>query len=475
VRLLARLALLVLGLVVATLPAAAQSPPAKLALIIAVGDYEGEDWPKLKNPTADARLLRDTLEAAGFRLSRPAVNLRREQLIERLDEFQREAAKLPPNSIALIYFSGHGIQIDGMNYVVPLGTRALDRVYRLQGEERERVLASEFLSLNALLDSFGRNRRLDKSMANVLILDACRVNPLEGRTRSAGLPKGLADVSRVSNTLIAMAAAPGTYAYDGSGANSPYAQALAAELKQVSLPLELLFTRVRARTMALTNDRQEPEYRASLSNFFCLNGCNADGLASLPALPSPVSSSSGPIMLERSARRPSDCDFCPALTELALGGKKVSLSRFPVSVGQWRKCVDEAGCPPLTFQAADDMPATKVSWAAALGYVQWLSGRTGKRWRLVSEEEWRLAFAPFASQTRRKVRRLPSLVAASGESGLGYVGRILEWTDGCRKDCQERVAMGATFDDDFSGLISSYGFAPENSGEALGFRVVREN
>lgn len=463
-------------------PVAAQDAPVKLALIIANSGYESGDWPNLKNPVSDARLLRTSLEDAGFRVARPAVNLRRPQLIQRIEEFRSEVATLPENSIALIYFSGHGIQVDGQNYLVPVGAGSFAAVEAVQGAARERVLSEQFVSLNTLLDVFGRLRRELPEMANVLILDACRVNPLDGKTRGAGRSKGLADVSPVSNSLIAFAAEPGKVAYDGDGENSPFAVSLSEQFKQKTLPLNLLFSQARVRTMALTGNEQRPIYQDALSGTVCLERCDLGRVvaARRPPLAGTAGSETRGGVPAFAQAAEAGCEFCPKLVAVTAGASKLEFGLLPVSLKEWQACVEESSCRALPdADPKDDLPATGVTWEAARDYAAWLSDRTGERWRLPSAEEWRSAFAAQKTAPRRVRRSLAPLRSAGAAAGdsPGYAGQILEWTGSCPDGaarCTDRLALGAAYDDDYSDLLASQAFPAANSGKSLGFRVVRE-
>ncbi len=451
----------------------AQDAPVKLALVIANSAYEDSNWPTLKNPVNDARLLNGALTKAGFRVMTPAVNLRREQLLLAVEAFRSEVAKLPDNSIALVYYSGHGLQIDGTNYLVPVGAPSPLAFESLSGTARETALSRDYVSLNTLLNLFGAARRTQKNVANLLILDACRVNPLDGRTRSAGKSKGLADIPNVANNLIAFAAAPGTVAYDGDSANSPYATALAAELGQKALPLELLFNRVTTRTLELTDGLQRPDYRVGLSGFFCLERCT-DG-ASLALAPPRATAPAG----RPSAPKANACPFCPDVLPVQVGNTTLAFAKAPVTLAQWRACVEELGCPELgKTDDSGNLPVTQVSWAAANQYIEWLSRRTGQSWRLPTSDEWAAAFEPVRDTTRTSGRRLmPVPAGQAGASGIGYFGQVLEWTASCgdaSEPCAVRVARGATFDDDFSDLLSRQVFPADGVGKALGFRIVHD-
>ena len=148
-----------------------------------------------------------------------------------------------------------------------------------------------------------------------------------------------------------------------------------------------------------------------------------------------------------------------------------------MSAADWKACVDEAGCSPLRGQPEGGLlPAVRVTWDGANEYIAWLSAKTGRRWRLPSEQEWRSLFAPMRANRRPGSRRLPRF-APGAAGGIEYVGQILEWTASCadgQSDCAMRVAMGVAHDDPDSDLITRSTFPAGSAGEKLGFRLIAE-
>ncbi len=221
----------------------------RVALVIGNSAYEKTS--KLKNPENDARTLADTLDAIGFDQVTLKLDQTYTQLRRSLSQFSRQAAGA---DVALIYFAGHGIEVSGTNYVIPVdaGLAHVDDV------EFEAVEVSKLLS--------AMNRA---GTLKLVILDACRNNPFKqsmastGTTRSVG--RGLARVNPAgSDTLVAYAAKEGTLADDGTGTNSPYAAALIKHLTTPGLDVRLMFGRVRDEVLAATGRRQEPFTYGSL-------------------------------------------------------------------------------------------------------------------------------------------------------------------------------------------------------------------
>ncbi|MGE0116925.1 MAG: caspase family protein [Dongiaceae bacterium] len=225
-------------------PAAAETPR-RVALVIGNAAYLS--LPQLRNPVNDAAALAGTLSGIGFEVV-SVDDTNRDSLtaaVERFGEISRGA------DIAVFYFAGHGVQVEGTNYLLPVdATLGSEDDLRAQGLDVDRVI-----------EKF----KAAAPRSGVLILDACRDNPLPvgvaGATRGlkiAALTSGLARVEGVSGILIAYATAPGQVAYDGAGANSPFVAALAHYLGEPGLEISVLFRRVRQRVMENTAGAQIP-------------------------------------------------------------------------------------------------------------------------------------------------------------------------------------------------------------------------
>ena len=251
-----RLRALALLLLVVLSPSAASPQPApvperRVALVIGIGAYQNA--PPLANPVADARDIGDALRRLDFEVDELLdVDIRR--LTRGLREFGVKASRA---DAAVIYYAGHGVQVARENYLLPADARL----------ERERDLLYEALPLDLLLGEVAQARKL-----GVVLLDACRNNPFVDRlTRSMTIAgrgsssPGLARVDNVPrNTMVVMATKADQIAEDGSGAHSPFAQALLAHFQIPGLELSLFFRSVRDTVLRATNNRQEPYIFSSL-------------------------------------------------------------------------------------------------------------------------------------------------------------------------------------------------------------------
>lgn len=217
----------------------------RVALV--VGNTAYVALPQLRNPANDAAALANALAKIDFEVV-SVSDASRDSLVaaaNRFGELSRGA------EVAIFYFAGHGVQVAGTNYLLPVdATLGSEAELRTQGLDVDRVIEK--------IKAAGPR-------SGVVILDACRDNPLPvsvaGATRGlqiAPLTSGLARVQGVSGILIAYATAPGQVAYDGAGANSPFVAALAHYLGEPGLEIGVLFRRVRQRVMESTAGAQIP-------------------------------------------------------------------------------------------------------------------------------------------------------------------------------------------------------------------------
>jgi uncharacterized caspase-like protein len=227
-------------------PAAAEK---RVALVIGNGAYKNVT--ALPNPPNDAKAISGMLQSAGFDAVELHENLGIRELRQTINEFAdivREA------DTVVVYYSGHGMEVDGVNYLIPI-----DAVL-----DRDTDITYEAFSLDNLAKVLEPARRL-----RLVMLDACRNNPFFKKmkrtvgTRSVG--RGLAEVEPTSvNTLIGFAAKAGSYALDGERVNSPYATALLNNLATPGLDLRIAFGRVRDEVLRVTRNKQEPFVYGSL-------------------------------------------------------------------------------------------------------------------------------------------------------------------------------------------------------------------
>lgn len=220
----------------------------RIALVIGNSAYQNA--PELRNPVNDSADIAAALNAIGFEVQLH-IDQTQGQLFDTLRKFQREAAGA---DIALIYYAGHGIEIDRQNYLVPV-----DAVL-----EADTDVTFEAVPLETVMFAAGGARRL-----SMVIVDACRNNPfvvsMTRRDASRSIGRGLAAVEPSRNTLVAYAAKEGMTAADGAGRNSPYAAALIDALRQSNLEVGLMMRQVRDDVLDATAGQQEPFVYGSLS------------------------------------------------------------------------------------------------------------------------------------------------------------------------------------------------------------------
>lgn len=230
----------------------------RVALVMGVSDYT--TIVPLDNTVNDARGISETLEGIGFQVT-TLLNGSASEMRQAVDDF---AFRSETADIALIYFAGHGVEVQGENFLIPADADVRSN----QDIQRQAV------SLKQLLASVENTRKM-----RVVILDSCRDNPFGDAldltalaqtkasaeaTRSLG-STGLAAPSPDRGTLVAFAAKDGAKALDGAGDNSPFALALMENLKKPGLEISLMFRQVRDQVLKTTGNQQEPFTYGSLS------------------------------------------------------------------------------------------------------------------------------------------------------------------------------------------------------------------
>jgi uncharacterized caspase-like protein len=233
----------------------------RVALIIGNSSYQ--NVPQLRNPANDSAAIAGMLKSAGFDLVDSQLNLSAAKMRRVLREF---GARTRDADVAVIYYAGHGIELEGNNYLIPIDARL----------ETDVDVYDETVSLDRVLVAVEPAKQL-----RLIILDACRDNPFANKMKrtfgSRGIMRGLARVEPSSpNTMIAFAARAGSTAADGDGANSPFATALVNHLVQPGLDLRKAFGFVRDDVLKATNNGQEP---------FIYGSLGGDDVTLVPAAP----------------------------------------------------------------------------------------------------------------------------------------------------------------------------------------------
>ncbi len=217
----------------------------RLALVIGNSSYQSAP---LKNPANDAADIAKTLRGFGFQVTLKQ-NQGREAMAQAIREFGNQ---LKRGGTGLFYYAGHGMQVKGRNYLIPVDAD-------IQSEDEVPYRSIDVNEVLAKMES-ARNR------INLVILDACRNNPFARSFRSSA--QGLAQMEAPVGTLIAFATAPGSVAADGQGRNGLYTQHLLSAINQPGLKIEDVFKRVRAGVRKDSGNRQVPWENTSLEGDF---------------------------------------------------------------------------------------------------------------------------------------------------------------------------------------------------------------
>ncbi|WP_368412617.1 SUMF1/EgtB/PvdO family nonheme iron enzyme [Dongia sp.] len=424
-----RLALLI-GILFALSTASAQAEP-RLALVIGNAKY-GAEMGKLPNPANDASLMADTLTRLGFKVTK-LVDADQKKMKRAISNFGSALIEAGPDAAGLFFYAGHGVQIDGENYLIPLAAKI----------EKEADAELEAVPANWILKQmeFAGNR------INIIILDACRNNPLARGMRSAD--RGLARMDAPKGSFIAYSTAPGETAADGDTKNSPYTKALAKAMLEPGVAIEETFRNARIEVLNETAEKQVPWESSSLTGAFFFQTGSASPTASAPAPEAPATETAAIVEapVEASKSLPSgmkagsvikDCPTCPELVAVAPGSFTMgaqngedgasdaeypqttitiapfAIGRYEVTKGEFAAFVKAAGYRPSkscwgqtsggkwdfiqgndwqnpSFDQQDNEPVVCVSAADADAYVKWLSKVSGLRYRLPSEAEWEYA------------------------------------------------------------------------------------
>lgn len=222
----------------------------RTALVIGNGDYQAVG--KLNNAVKDARDVSEALRELGFEVIY-GENLTTEKMKRSILEFgEKLTAK---KGVGVFYFAGHGVQLKGRNYLIPVEAKTLrEQTVEFDAVDVNRVLAEMEAAANNL---------------NLVILDACRNNPFTRSWRSTA--EGLAGISAPSGTLIAYATAPGEVASDGTGANGLYTSALLKWMREPDMKVEEMFKKVRVEVAQQSQNKQIPWESSSLQGDFYFN------------------------------------------------------------------------------------------------------------------------------------------------------------------------------------------------------------
>ncbi|WJR81905.1 caspase family protein [Bradyrhizobium sp. NP1] len=241
---------LLLSLPILNLPA--EATESRVALVIGQSAYRAV--PALPNAANDARQMTDLLGAAGFSVT-SAPDLGQNEMRQAVSDFAGKIAASGPDTVALVFYAGHGLQIDGENYLVPVDV----------DPKRESDIPVQAVRLNDLMNTLGA---LPTRM-RIVMLDACRNNPFPALSGATGHGLAIVDTKAgASGSFISYSTSPGAEAEDGSGEDSPYTTAVLSIARQPNLSIEEAFKRIRVAVNQATEGRQTPWESSSLTSDF---------------------------------------------------------------------------------------------------------------------------------------------------------------------------------------------------------------
>jgi formylglycine-generating enzyme required for sulfatase activity len=398
----------------------------RIALVIGNGAYT--DSP-LKNPVNDARAMSATLRRCGFTVI-ALENASLQKMREALRDF---GGRIAQGGVGLFYFAGHGLQVKGKNYLVPVNAD-------IQAEDEVAGAALDVDSVLAKLET-ARNR------LNILILDACRNDPFVRSFRSAS--HGLAPLDAPMGTFIAFATAPGRTAADGSDSHGLYTEQLLKALDTPGLTLENTFKRVLSGVRLASNNQQIPWTSSSVEGDFYFVQGRETAVAQVPmatdapaSMIAPATSSlaapttSAPVPMHQPGETLVDpvsgITFCWIPSgSFDMGSDsgrddeqpvhRVTLTRgfwmgkTEVTQFQWESTL---GRNPSRFKYNNN-PVDGVSWADAKIYLAHLTAKAGTLdYRLPTEAEWE--YACRAGTTDERYGDLDAIAWYEGNSESSF-------------------------------------------------------
>lgn len=356
----------------------------RVALVVGNSGYRSSP---LKNPANDAHAMADILRRLGFEVEE-RTDLGYVEMNGAVEAFGR---KLRSGGVGLFYYAGHGMQVNGANYLIPVDAQ-------IEDENEVRYKAVDAGLVLAKMEQA-------RSDVNIVVLDACRDNPFSRSFRSAG--RGLAFMDAPSGTFIAYATAPGKTAADGEGKNSLFTSELLNVLKIPGIPLEQVFKRANKAVLEKSSKKQSPWVASNLvGEFYFTPPSGMTDLRPSPdpfvPVPAPHSHLGATVEGIEMVSVPGGCfqmgdtledgywkrgDAETPLHEACVSA--YAIGKHEVTQGQWKEVMGKN--PAFFSSSGDDFPVENVTWDDVQLFIRELNQRIGTSYRLPTEAEWEYA------------------------------------------------------------------------------------
>ncbi|MFH0992109.1 MAG: SUMF1/EgtB/PvdO family nonheme iron enzyme [bacterium] len=344
----------------------------RIALVIGNGSYREAP---LVNPPNDARAISSTLRTLGFTVIEK-LNVNQEQMETAIGDFGN---RLRRGGVGLFYYAGHGVQVNGQNFLIPIGAA-------INKETEVKYKAVDAGLVLAQMED-ARNR------LNIVILDACRDNPFSRSWRSS--TRGLVSVDAPKGTIISYATAPGKVASDGDRGNGLYTERLLYYIKQPGLAIEEVFKNVRRDVQRRTNEAQTPWEQSSLTgDFYFVAGTGEAPKKQQEIVSEPEKITATPdfgvdmVYVDGGTFTMGSNDYDDEKPPHQVTVRNFSIDKYEVTVAKFKQyCQATNRSMPAapSWGWNDNDPVVNVSWEDANAYAKW----AGKR--LPTEAEWEYA------------------------------------------------------------------------------------
>ena len=320
-------------------PAQAQSQEKRIALVVGNAGYQAG---ALKTSANDAGLIAQTLQAAGFDVV-GARDLDQDALRRTLRDFLSKASSSGPDTVAFIYLSGYGLQLEGENYFLPIDAK----IGRAADAAAEALRISDYIRPLATL----------KLKASMVVLDAARRNPFT--ISGEPLAGGLALVEPSPESLVAFNAAPGTIAPDENGPYGAYAQGLAEMMREGGLTLTQVFERARLRVSDMTKGTELPWFSSRIDTAFAFFERSRD--APVPAV---AAAASADIAFKSIRELPAADAYVAAVERDTLQGYEEFLAAYPDdSLAKRVRAIIAARREAITWQRTYAVNTPNAYWS----------------------------------------------------------------------------------------------------------------